>query len=178
MHSFSPPPSRRRALALALAAALASGAVFAESATVLKSTELRAGPAASAEVLGELKAKDTVEVTARQGAWANVKTSAGVAGWARSLNFRGSAVAGAAGSGRADLGALFATGSTGATSTNSAKGLTGNDLMNASPNMSELAELDGFASNSGDARSFAGQAPVQPQQVAYLPEGRGGRRSR
>lgn len=178
MHSFPPLQSRRRTLALAMAAALASGAVFAESATVLKATDLRASPASSAEVLGNLKAKDTVEVTARQGAWANVKTPGGVEGWARSLNFRGQAVAGTGGGGRADLGALFATGATGAASTNSAKGLNGNDLVSASPNMAEMAELDAFASNAADAQSFAGQAPVQQQQVAYLPEDRGGRRTR
>jgi uncharacterized protein YgiM (DUF1202 family) len=167
----SPRPVRRRVLVLALAVALGSGVVFAESATVRKSTELRATPAASADVVGELKAQESVDITARQGAWANVKTSAGVAGWARVLNFR-SVAAAAATRGGADLGALFATGSTGATSTNSAKGFGSNDLMGASPDMAALSQLDGFAANAGDARSFAGQAPVQPQQVAYLPEGR------
>ena len=149
MKSPFPPPMRRRALAVAAATVFASGVVFAESATVLKTTEVRATPATTGEVAGKLKAKDTVEVTARQGAWMNV-TAGDVSGWARSLNFRGLAASGGR-SGGADLGA---------------------------PDDGELAELDGFASNSGDAAGFAGQAPVQAQQVAYLPQGRSGRRSR
>ena len=149
MKSPFPPPMRRRVLAVAVATVFASGVVFAESATVLKTTEVRATPA----------------------------TTGDVSGWARSLNFRGLAASGGR-SGGADLGALFATGSTGATATTGARGLSADDLMTASPDTGELSELDGFASNSGDAAGFAGQVPVQAQQVAYLPQGRSGRRSR
>jgi hypothetical protein len=173
MNPHPSPPGRRRTLVLALAAAVACGAAQAEPAKVLKATELRATPAPNADVVANLKTDDVVEISARQGAWANV-TAGGVAGWARVMNLR-SASAGVAGNGRADFGALFATGSTGATSTTGAKGLTGNDLMNASADFAELGELDGFAATTTDAQAFAGQAPVQPQQVPYLPEGRGGR---
>jgi Bacterial SH3 domain len=84
----TPPPGlpRRRALALATLAALAAGAVFAESGTVLKDTPLRSEPLASASEVGRLKARETVEITARKGAWAGVKTPAGTEGWARILN--------------------------------------------------------------------------------------------
>ena len=64
---------RRRALALALLAAIAAGAAFAESGTVLKDTPLRSEPLASASEVGKLKARETVEITARKGAWAGVK---------------------------------------------------------------------------------------------------------
>ena len=171
MHSPPLRPVRRRALALAIAASVASGAVFADAATVLKSTDLRASAATSADVSGKLKAKETVDITARQGAWVNVTSASGASGWARSLNFRGVAAAGGS-SGRADLGALFATGATGAASTNAAKGFNANDLKSASPDMAELAELDAYASNADDARRFAGEAPVQAQPVPYLAAGR------
>lgn len=164
-------PIRRQALALAVAAVLASGAAIADPAKVLKATELRATPAANAEVVSKLKANDAVEITGRQGAWANVKTAAGVDGWTRVYNLQ-SASSSTGGEGRADFGALFSTGSTGATSTTGAKGLNGNDLMNASPDMAMLATLDGYASNTGEAQGFASQAPVQAKQVAYLPAGR------
>ena len=127
--------------------------------------------ATSADVVAQLKEKDVVAVAARQGAWANVTTGGGVAGWTRTLNLRSGNPAGST-SGGANLADVFATNSSSPTSTNSAKGLNSNDLMNASPDMAELSELDGFAANANDARSFAGQAPVQPQQVAYLPAGR------
>jgi hypothetical protein len=171
------PTPRQRALVAAVLACLAGG-VAAESATVTKDTEMRAQPAATAEEVGKLKAKDTVEVAGRQGVWSNVTTSAGVTGWARVFNLRMPPSATTKNAGGANLGALFATGSSGATSTTGARGLNANDLMQASPDATELAQLDGFASNDGDARGFAAQVPVNAQQVPYLPEGRGGRRSR
>jgi hypothetical protein len=152
-------------------AALASGIAFAEPAKVLKATEVRATPAPGGDVVAKLKANDAVDITLRQGAWANIKTAEGIDGWARVLNLR-SASAGTGDGGRADFGALFATGSTGATSTTGAKGLNASDLMNASPDGAELAELDGFAATAPDAQGFAAQAPVQARQVAYLPAGR------
>lgn len=177
MPSRNPLPSRRRALFLALAAVVASGAAFAETATVLKNTPLRATPAASADVVAQLKAKDNVDVVSRQGAWANV-TAAGVAGWARILDLRSPSAGGASPGGGANLGALFASGSTGATSTTGAKGLSAHDLQNASPNAAELSEMDGFAASPSDAQSFAGQAPVQARKVDYVAAERRGRRNR
>lgn len=168
-------PLHRQALVAAVFACLAAGA-HAESATVLKKTEVRATPAAAADVVAELKAKETVEIAARQGAWANVKTSSGVDGWTRILNLSTSSPSGARGSGSADLGALFATGSNGATSTTAAKGLSPNDLMQASPDATQLAKLDGYASNAGDAGSFAAQAPVTAQKIPYLASNRRGSR--
>ena len=76
-HTRLPGLPRRRALALAMVAALAGGAVLAESGTVLKDTSLRSEPLTSASEVARLKARETVEITARQGAWAGVKTPAG-----------------------------------------------------------------------------------------------------
>src|SRR5688500_15429205 len=107
MHSPILLPLRRRALAAGVLACLAGGALAA-SATVLKKTEVRATPAATAEVVAELKAQDTVDIATRKGAWANIKTAGGVAGWTRILNLRTAAASTGPGGG-ADLGALFAT---------------------------------------------------------------------
>ena len=168
-------PPYRQALAAAVFACLAAGA-HAQEATVLKKTEVRATPAATAEVVAQLKAKDTVQMAARQGVWVTVKTSAGVDGWTRVLNLTTTSASGARGQNSADLGALFSTGSTGATSSTAAKGLSPNDLMQSSPDGMQLAKLDGFASNAGDAQGFAAQAPVTKQNVPYLASGRRGNR--
>ncbi|KFN51504.1 SH3 domain-containing protein [Arenimonas composti] len=179
MSTPMPLPFRRRVLVAALAAALVSGVALADSATVLKATDLRAEPNASAPVAGQVKPRDTVEVTAREGAWMNVTTAAGQAGWARMLNFRGVASADADRGSGADVGALFRAGSTGATATTGARALDAEDLRTAAPDTMALAQLDGFASSRDEASSFAGQAPVQAQRVDYLPEPRrSGRRSR
>lgn len=167
-HSLSLP---RQALVAAVLACLAAGA-SAQTATVLRKTEVRATPAANADVVAELKAKEAIEIAALQGAWANVKTTAGVVGWTRVMNIATSSPTTGGSSGRTDLGALFAPGSASATSSTGAKGLTPNDLMQASPDAMQLAKLDGFASNTGDAQSFAAQAPVNAQKVDYLAQGR------
>ena len=168
----TPPPGlpRRRALALATMAALAAGAVFAESGTVLKDTPLRSEPLASASEVGKLKARETVEITARKGAWAGVKTPAGTEGWARILNLRtGSGLPG--NDGGAQMMAAFRTGSSASAVPTGVKGLSADQLMSASANTYELELLDGYAANSSQAQQFAAQAPLKAQQVKYLESG-------
>lgn len=163
--------TRPRTLVLALAAALAAGAVFAETGTVLKATEVRDEPLGSADVLAKLAAKDTVEITARQGAWAGVTTSAGVAGWARILNLRtGSGLPGNDG-GNA-LVAAFRTGSSSTAVSTGVKGLSGDQLMSASANTADLQLLDQYAADGNQARQFAAQVPLQSQKVKYLEDKR------
>ncbi len=173
----TPPPGlpRRQALALATLAALAAGAVFAESGTVLKDTPLRSEPLASASEVGRLKARETVEITARKGAWAGVTTPTGTQGWARILNLRTGSGAAASVSG-SQLASVFATGSSGSSVSTGVKGLSAAELVGASPDAAQLAQLDAYAVTSGDASQFAGQVPLQAQRVAYLPQDGGGRR--
>ena len=171
----TPRTPRPHLLALALAGALATGAVLAETGTVLKKSPVLSQPMGSADVLAELAAKDTVEITGRQGAWAGVTTSSGVAGWTRVLNLRtGSGLPGNDGGG--SLVAAFRTGSSGNAVSTGVKGLSADQLMNASANPAELDLLDSFAADSNQARQFAAQAPLTSQQVKYFEEGRGGRR--
>lgn len=175
-HPCPPRSNRQHVLVLALAAALAGGAVFAETGTVLKATEVRNEPLGSAEVLAKLAAKDTVEITARQGAWAGVTTSAGVAGWARILNLRtGSGLPG--NDGGSAMVAAFRTGSSGTAVATGVKGLSGDQLMSASANTADLQLLDSYAASNDQARQFAAQGPLAAQKVAYLEEGKGGRRN-
>ncbi|TNJ34553.1 hypothetical protein [Arenimonas terrae] len=171
----NPRTPRPHVLALALAGALATGAVLAETGTVLKDSPVLKEPMGSAEVLAQLSARETVEITARQGAWAGVTTPAGVAGWTRVLNLRtGSGLPGNDGGG--SLVAAFRTGSSSNAVSTGVKGLSADQLMNASANTAEVALLDSFAANPGQAQQFAAQAPLSAQKVNYLEEGRGGRR--
>jgi hypothetical protein len=171
----NPRTPRPHVLALALAGALATGAVLAETGTVLKDSPVLSEPMGSAEVLAQLAARETVEITARQGAWAGVTTPAGVAGWTRVLNLRtGSGLPGNDGGG--SLVAAFRTGSSSNAVSTGVKGLSADQLMNASANTAEVALLDSFAANAGQAQQFAAQAPLAAQKVNYLEEGRGGRR--
>ena len=167
---------RRHLLALALAATLASGALPAETGTVLRKTELRAEPLGSAQVLAQLAAKAEVEVGERKGAWAAVTTGEGASGWVRVLAIRtGSGERGASGAG--SLASVFRTGSSGQTVTTGVKGLSAEQLRNASPDAAELARLDALATNADDARRFAAEANLQPREVEYLTAAKRGRRN-
>src|SRR5690606_36111004 len=142
-----------------------AGPAGAEHGTVLKATELRAQPQASAEVLAKLAAKDTVDITERQGAWAGVTNEAGQAGWVRILNLRTGSGEASKGGGRA-LASVFRTGSTSADASTGVKGLGAEDLRRAFPNAGEAARLAELAAAPALARAHADQARLQPQQGA------------
>lgn len=146
-----------------------AGTALAETGTLLKDSELRAKPLGDADVVLMLKAKDKVEITARQGAWASV-TANGQNGWVRLLNVRtGSGQRGESGVGA--LASVFRTGSSGNTVSTGVKGLSEEQLKNAKPNPEEAARLNTFMESETDARSFARQAKLASHQVGYLPTG-------
>lgn len=153
---------------LLLGTLLGSPLVLAEPATLLKPTELRSQPQGSASVVTLLQAKDRVDITTRQGAWASVKTPAGKTGWVRVLNLRtGSGQRGDAGIGT--IASVFKTGSSGNTVSTGVKGLSEEQLQNATPNPAEVERLNTYAVKAADARSFAKQGKLAAKQVEPLP---------
>lgn len=172
-------PKRRTptpTLALALAAVMASGLAFAESATTLRATEMRSEPLGSAEVVAKLGEKAPVDITQRQGAWAGVKSAEGQDGWVRILNLRTGTTDGKAKGGGNQLAAAFLTGSSGNTVSTGVKGLSPDKLRNAGEAPGEVDLLDQLAAQPDDARLFAMSASLQAHQVDYLKEERRSRR--
>ncbi|MCD6060028.1 MAG: hypothetical protein K0S16_339 [Moraxellaceae bacterium] len=156
---------------LSLLALFAAGLAWAEPGTLLKDTELRAKPFGDAEVVASLKAKDTVDLLARKGAWANVKAG-GQSGWVRLLTVRtGSGQRGEAGVGA--LASVFRTGSSGNTVSTGVKGLSEEKLKNAQPDAEEAQKLDRFRQSENSARSFAKQAKLSAEKIDYLAPGSG-----
>lgn len=154
---------------LLVAALLASGLARAEPGTLLKDTALRAKPLGDAEVLADLKAKASVDVQARKGAWAQVKAGE-VTGWVRLLNVRtGSGTRGEAGVGA--LASVFRTGSSGNTVATGVKGLSEEKLRNAQPNADEAKRLGKYQQAEGSARKFASQARLSAEKIDYLEKG-------
>lgn len=160
------PSSTRARLALALAALLGSGLAAAESGTLLRDSELRAKPFGDAEVVAEIKAKSGVDIVARQGAWAQVKSGAQT-GWVRLLNVRtGSGQRGEAGVGA--LASVFKTGSSGTTVTTGVKGLSEEKLNNAAPDAAEAQRLNQFRETETGARSFAKAGKLAARDVPFF----------
>ncbi|MDQ8037519.1 MAG: SH3 domain-containing protein [Pedobacter sp.] len=151
-----------------LASALAITTAWAEPASLLKDSEMRAKPLGDADIVVMLKAKEKVEITARKGAWANIQTTKGQTGWVRLLNLRtGSGQKGDVGAGA--IASLFKTGSSGNTVSTGVKGLSEEKLKNAQPNEEEAQRLDKYKNNGTDARSYAKQGKLTANQVNYLP---------
>lgn len=147
---------------------LCSSLAVAEPATLLKPTELRSQPQGGATIVTTLKAKDTVDISARQGAWASVKTTDGKSGWVRVLNLRtGSGQRGDAGIGA--IASVFKTGSSGNTVSTGVKGLSAEQLQNATPNPAEAERLATYSVKAPDARTYAKQGKLTSKQVDYLP---------
>ncbi len=160
-----------RSLITAITLTMASGLAMAEPAALLRDSELRANPRNDAALVQTLKGKAVVDITSRQGAWAQVKTTDGKTGWVRVLNLRtGSGQKGEAGLGT--LASVFKTGSSGNTVSTGVKGLSEEKLKTAQPNEEEAKRLDRQKTTDSDARQYARQGKLGSQQVNYLPEGK------
>jgi hypothetical protein len=157
---------RRARVASAALAALLAGPALAEPGTLLRDSELRARPFGDAEVVVALKAKQTVDIVARKGAWAQVKSGAST-GWVRVLNVRtGSGQRGEAGVDQ--LASVFRTGSSGTAVSTGVKGLSEEKLKTAEPSPAEAKRLDQFRANEAGARAFAQQAKLATRDVPFF----------
>lgn len=153
-------------LALPLAPALA-----AESAAVIRASELKAKPFVDAETADKLAANQAVTIVGRQGGWAQVQAN-GKTGWVRMLNLRLQAAAGAGQGGKRSASAsLLRTGSSGRTVTTGIKGLGEEDIRNATPDMGEVQELAALAVDPAEASANAQQNGLKEHDVAHLKNG-------
>ncbi|MBU0689682.1 MAG: SH3 domain-containing protein [Gammaproteobacteria bacterium] len=144
----------------------------AEEAITLRSTELKDKPYSDAKTLLTLPERSKVEVLMRRASWTQVKSGTST-GWVKMLSLqlvRGTTQR------RADNGlrSLFnvaQTGRGGSSVTTGVRGLSEEDLKNSKPNPQELEEAKQYAATKDEAKRFAKQGKLKPQQVGYLPGG-------
>lgn len=139
--------------------------------TIINDAELRAKPKIDAAPGAQIKAKTPVEILDTQGAWVEIKTTAGERGWLRLMNVRpgekkhwSETVTASVGS----VGAVVRTASTGSTATTGVKGISKEDLAKATPDFAEVKLLDRFQVSAADAQKFASDARIHPQKVGVL----------
>ena len=158
----------RAALVLLLLPALC----WAEPATVIRATELRAAPATDAAVLAPLAESAKVEALERKGGWTRVK-AAGAEGWVRmlALRYAGGGEAKQGDSGIVQLLNVARSGTSGTQVTTGVRGLDAEQLANAAPNAAQLQKLQGYAAGKDAAAGFAAGGRLQPQRVEYPKEG-------
>jgi len=157
-------------------------AVFAqEQAFTNRSTELRDRGAADARVVASLPENTAVKVLARGGGWTRVEAN-GQSGWVSVFALRfpatvetGSSSAG--GSALSGITSLFGGGRSAdkpaTIATTGIRGLSPEDLKNASPDNAALAKMQGYRADKPAAERFAREGKLATVSVD---EPQGGRR--
>ena len=141
---------------------------FAEPATVLRATELKAEPATDSATVSQLAENARVDALERKGGWTRVKAGS-AEGWVKMLALR---YGGSADTKRGDTGLAQAfnvarTGSSGTQVTTGVRGLDEEQLSKAQPNPAELAKLNRFAVDRAGASEFAAQGKLSAANVPY-----------
>ena len=141
---------------------------WAEPATLVRATELKAEPASDAATVVQLAEKTQVDALERKGGWTRVKAGS-AQGWVKMLALR---YDGAGAAKRGDTGVVQAfnvarTGSSGTQVTTGVRGLDEEQLAKAQPNPAELAKLNRFAADRSIATSFAEEGKLSPATVPY-----------
>jgi hypothetical protein len=160
-----------RALALCLFLGLAATAWAQEQAFTNRSTELKSAPeGATVKTLGE---NTEVKVLQRSGGWTRVDAG-GQQGWLRVFHLRFPATAEAApssGGGLASLGSALGFGRQRAQTTTIAttgiRGLSPEDLKNASPDTAALAKAHSYRADKPTAERFARDGKLTAVKVDY-----------
>lgn len=155
---------------LLFAAAIAGAA---ESGFTLRSTDLKDRPFFDAATVITLPEKTPVEIMTRQGAWMQIRTKDGKAGWARMLSVRlgdpnqkpgGGNILSAIGIGNRPRPQTTATVTTGV------RGFSEEDLKEAKPNPAEVNKMESFAADPAQLAGFAQNGKLASRQVPYFAE--------
>lgn len=148
-------------LLFVLLACTALGAAAQEQAFTNRSTEMKETASADAKTVASLPDNTPVKVLARQGAWTRVDAS-GKQGFVRLFHLRFPATVTAAGSSAgsslAGVGAALGFGRSDAKAnlaTTGVRGLSPEDLKNASPDPEALKKLHTYSTDKATAERFA-----------------------
>jgi hypothetical protein len=164
-----------RSLAVAFVACLAVSAWAQEQAFTNRATDLK--DKADGATVKSLPENTEVKVVQRAGGWTRVDVG-GQQGWVRvfHLRFPATAQADSSGGGLSSLGSALGLSrqrSQSATiATTGIRGLSQEDLKNASPNEAALKQMHSYRSDAGGAERFAKEGRLAVQQVQYSEGGR------
>jgi hypothetical protein len=142
---------------------------YAEPATLVRASELKAQPATDAATVSQLAVDAAVDAGERNGGWVRVKTQAGTEGWLKMLALRygGPGVAKRGDSGLAQAVNVARSGASGTQVTTGVRGLDETDINTAKANPAELKKLEGYAESKQSSSSFADSGKLKAQRVEY-----------
>ena len=144
---------------------------LAQPVTIERDSDLRAEARTDAPVTAKVKQGTSGEVTAKSGAWVNVKTPA-AEGWLFSFNVRFASAAPGGGAGAGDASALGRLvgprQNVNVTATLGARGLDKESLQKAGFSAEQMKLLDQFAASSESAQEGARAKGLEATRVEYL----------
>ena len=152
---------------LAVAALLAALPVAAQQFALERDSPLYAEPRLDATQVAQLKQGAGGEIVGKQGAWINVKTTAGN-GWLFSFNVRFQAKGDTGDTGGAGSRGLGSRDRVRITSTIGVRGLEEEDLRQASFNAAQMKLLDGYVASKEVAEERARGTGLASEKVEYL----------
>jgi hypothetical protein len=162
-----------RKFALLAFAALATAAFAQEQAVTKRATELREKPAADAKTLATLPEKTPLKVLARSGGWTQVEAGTSK-GWVNVFHVSFPSTVTSSSSSGGGLSSLTSALGFGKPRQEQAKmatigvrGLSEEELKNASPNPEALKKMQSFRADKNAAASFARDAKLAAQSVPY-----------
>ena len=161
-------------LTLLLLAAGLGSAAWAENATLIRASDLKAKPFTDASTVTSLPEQSKVQILTNEGGWTQIKSSSGQTGWVRLLNVRPD-TQGDSGTNIGALGNVLRTGSTGSTATTGTKGINKDDLERAKPNPQEVKRLDQYKASDKEAERFASANNLKSREMSFLDAGDGKR---
>lgn len=151
-----------------------------EPVVVKRATELREAPYEISTSLATLAAQTPVNrLPTRHGAWIQVHTASGVTGWVHMFDVSATSTSSAPSntatgalrglSNFFNRGSAQTSGTSTAASTVGIRGLTGEDIANAQPNLAALSQAESLRMDATQARKFAAEAALGVQAVEPLP---------
>jgi len=161
---------RYRALAILLLAALAAVARADEQAFTNRATELKERAAPDSATLASLPENSSVKVLARGGGWTRVEAG-GKSGWVNVFHLRFPATVEASSSSSSGLASLGSALGFGAKTeqarlaTTGIRGLSTEDVKNASPDPEALARMQSYRADRPAAERFAREAKLAEAHV-------------
>jgi uncharacterized protein YgiM (DUF1202 family) len=155
-----------------LVACTAWAAAAQDQAFANRATELRENPSAEAKTVASIPENTPVKVLARQGGWTRVDAS-GKQGWVRVFHLRfpatvESSSSSSAGGTLAGLGSALGFGRSETKAnlaTTGVRGLSPEDLKNASPDPEALKKLQSYRVDKAAAERFAREAKLSTMSV-------------
>lgn len=162
---------KMRLLFCSLALFLNTATVGAAVGTIINDAELRTRPKLDAKAGPEVESGTRVEILDTQGGWIEVKTPEGLRGWLRLMNVRpgetkhwSETVTSSVGS----VGAVVRTAATDSTATTGIRGISKQELENATPDFEEVKLLDRFQVSAAEAEKFSRASKIRQQKLDAL----------